>query len=250
MLKRDKQGIFRVLSLLAVFMIFSSGIMAKSIDSVYVYLFPGQGSDERIFEEIKLEPHYRIINVVYPVPEANTSLKDFALQIGKQVDTSRRYIFIGVSLGGMISSELAEMMKPEKVIIISSAKCRDELPLRYKFQKKIPVYKLVPKAMIKMGAQILQPIVEPDRKKNKDTFKSMLGKKDKLYLKRTVGMIINWEKKTYNNKIIHIHGTNDHTLPYRKVKANYKVNKGSHMMTLTKGQEINLLINKILQNEI
>ncbi len=212
-----------------------------------IYLFPGQGSDERIFEKIKFDPSYKIVHIKYPVPEKGTTMKQFAEIIRQQIDTSGKYTFIGVSLGGMLCSELSETLHPEKIIIISSAKSRKDLPFRYRFQKSIPVYKIIPAGLIKLGARILQPIVEPDRKKNKSTFKSMLKSKDKKYLKRTINMIVKWDKTTYSNKIIHIHGTKDHTLPIRKLKADHIIKKGSHMMTLTRGEEINILIGSILK---
>lgn len=62
-------------------------------------------------------------------------------------------------------------------------------------------------------------------------------------------MIINWDRKTSSDKIVHIHGTKDHTLPYRKVKSDYTISKGSHMMTLTKGKEINDILNEILRSK-
>jgi hypothetical protein len=49
--------------------------------------------------------------------------------------------------------------------------------------------------------------------------------------------------------MIHIHGTDDHTLPIKNVKADYIIEGGSHMMVLTRGEEINQLIIKILANE-
>ncbi len=248
MLKRGKYRFFCFLGLLVFFVVFPAKTRAQE-GKTTIYLFPGQGSDERIFSEFKPDSNFRLVSIKYPIPEKGTSLSDFAKQMIPQIDTSSPYIFIGVSLGGMISIELNEIMRPEKVIIISSAKCRDELPFRYKFQKTVPLYKLVPKGMIKMGARVLQPIVEPDRKKNKSTFKSMLKSKDKKYLKRTVAMIIKWDRKTYSDKIIHIHGTKDHTLPYRKVKSDYTIKKGSHMMTLTRGEEINVLLNEILNSK-
>jgi pimeloyl-ACP methyl ester carboxylesterase len=220
--------------------------LAFSNNVTLVYLFPGQGSDDRLFEKIKLDSNFRIVNVTYPTPAKGTTMREFAHIISKQIDTSQKYIFIGVSLGGMICSELADFMKPEKIIIISSARCCKELPFRYKFQKIIPLNKIIPKGLIKIGAQLLQPIVEPDRKKNAATFKSMLKSKNPTYYKRTVDMIINWDKKTYNNDIIQIHGTNDHTIPIRNLNANYKIDKGSHMMTLTRGDELNKLILSIL----
>lgn len=214
-----------------------------------IYFFPGQGSDERLFEKIDPDSAYTYVYISYPVPDKKESLHNFAQRLSAQIDTTKPYVFIGVSMGGMIISELCDHMHPEKAIIISSAKCREELPFRYKFQKAIPLYKIFPAAVIKGGAKMLQPIVEPDRKKYKSIFKSMLSAKNKLYMKRSVGLIINWNKNNYSGKIIHIHGTKDHTLPLRKVKCNYVVQKGSHMMALTRGEEINELIKKILSEK-
>jgi esterase/lipase len=155
-------------------------------------------------------------------------------------------MFIGVSLGGMFCSELADILKPEKIIIISSAKCRDELPGLYKFQKYVPINKIVPKRMVKIGAQILQPLVEPDRKKNKSVFKNMLKNKSPDYYKASANMIVNWDKTEYNHSIIHIHGSKDNTLPFRRIQADYILPEGSHMMTLTRGEELNSLIMSII----
>jgi pimeloyl-ACP methyl ester carboxylesterase len=211
-----------------------------------VYLLPGQGSDERIFEKIKLDTNFIIKNIKYPIPEKKQSLAQFSKQISTQIDTTKNYILIGVSLGGMICCELAEFLKPKQILIISSAKNRAELPKRYKFQKTFPINKIIPRKVIYWGAKFLQPIVEPDRNNYKTTFKAMLGDKNPKYLKRTANMIINWERQIFNKKIIHIHGNNDHTLPIKNIKADYIIENGSHMMTLTKGEEINALILKIL----
>lgn len=147
----------------------------------------------------------------------------------------------------MICVELAELLHPEKTIIISSAKNRNEFPFRYKFQKKLPLYSVFPPFIIKGGAKILQPIVEADRKKHKKTFKSMLNDKTAAYYKKSVKMIMKWERNTNTSKIVHIHGNNDHTLPIRKIKGvDYEITCGSHMMALTRGLEINAVINEIL----
>lgn len=208
-----------------------------------VYLFPGQGSDERIFRELKFDPACRIVHIKYPVPEKRTMLAGFSKQIAQQIDTTGTdYIFIGVSLGGMICSELSERYHPKKIIIISSAKCRSELPFRYRFQKYIPLYKWIPPFLIKGGALFLQPIVEPDRRRYKSVFKSMLKSKSSRYLKRTIAMIVTWDKKDPGKNIVHIHGSNDHTLPARHVKADTIISGGSHMMTLTKHELINDLL--------
>jgi pimeloyl-ACP methyl ester carboxylesterase len=230
----------------ALFVCFFGVWTLKSQPTKTLYLFSGQGSDARIFSKISFDSSFRVVHIQYPVPAGKSSLQQYAQVLREQIDTNSNYSFIGVSLGGMICSELSEIMYPQKTIIISSAKCRGELPFRYRFQKNIPLYQIIPKRMIKLGARILQPIVEPDRKKQKAIFKSMLKQKDARFLKRTVAMIVKWNKTNCSPTIYHIHGTKDHTLPIRKTKPGYVVQNGSHMMTLTRAAEISTLIKEIL----
>ena len=74
----------------------------------------------------------------------------------------------------------------------------------------------------------------------------MIEAKDPAYIKRTVNMIINWEKNGYHPGIIHIHGDRDHTLPHKRVNYDYLVENGTHMMIYIRGDEISALINDIL----
>jgi pimeloyl-ACP methyl ester carboxylesterase len=212
-----------------------------------IYFFPGQGSDKRILDSLKIDPRFEKVFIEYPVPKRGTRLKEFAKELSAKIDTTKPFILIGVSLGGMLCSEMNEYLSAEKVIIISSAKNRKELPFRYRFQRYIPLYAILPPALLHWGAKIMQPIVEPDRNRNKETFKAMLNAKNPRYIKRTIRMIVNWKLTTNSKKIFHIHGTKDHTLPYRKIKSpDFTLNKGSHMMTLTRAEEISKILREIL----
>jgi hypothetical protein len=99
---------------------------------------------------------------------------------------------------------------------------------------------------VKWGARFLQPIVEPDRRKESETYKAMLADKDPEFLLRTIPMIMRWERTSNSADIIHIHGTKDHTIPYKNVKCDYTIQGGSHMMTLTQSNKVNEILNTIL----
>jgi pimeloyl-ACP methyl ester carboxylesterase len=215
-----------------------------SHNDTVIYLLPGQGADCRLFRHIEFP--YDTVHLELPVPPKNSTLRAYALGFIPRIDTARAFILIGVSLGGMICSELADTLAAEKIIVISGAKCLKELPGRYRFQKTIPLNKIIPGGMIKWGAKVLAPMVEPARRQDKEFFKSMLEAKDPAYLKRTVDMVINWEKKNYDSNIIHIHGDRDHTLPHRHIKYDYLVKDGTHMMVYIQGDEVSRLINEIL----
>lgn len=212
-----------------------------------VYLLSGQGSDARIFDEIKWDSSALDVRYLpYPIPERGEQMPAYAQRMAQGIDTSKVFSLVGVSLGGMIATEINTFLQPEKVIVISSAKCRAELPLRYRIQRFLPLYALVPKALIKVGAQVAQPLVEPDRKHYKDTFKAMLKAKDKRFLKRSIRMIVNWQKEECEDEVIHLHGDNDHTLPIRRVQADHIIKNGSHMMTLTRGSDLTSLLHALL----
>jgi pimeloyl-ACP methyl ester carboxylesterase len=217
--------------------------------AITVYLFPGQGADYRLFRDLKFPEGYDTVHISYPVPQKRETMKEFAEGFIPLIDQGAPFILVGVSLGGMICTELADTLHPEKTILISSAKAWFELPGHYTFMRKFHLDRIIPKGMVKAGARILQGLVEPDRKQDPETFKDMLKKKDPLYLKRTGQMIISWEREDYHPDIYHIHGDADNTIPIRNLICDYVVEDGSHMMTLTRADEISLIIREILRGE-
>lgn len=213
-----------------------------------IYLFPGQGSDCRIFSKLEFDTtKYDIHCFDYGTPRANESLSEFALRLSREIDTTQSFVLIGVSLGGMFCTEIAHILNPEQTIVISSAKTMKELPKKYTIQKEYQLYKFIPDHWYKKGALLLQPIVEPDRKNEKETFVSMLNCKSPVYFKRTVKMLIHWDRKSCTEEVIHIHGSEDNTIPMDDFSPNYVIEKGSHMMTLTRAEEISVLLNRILE---
>lgn len=228
------------------FYLLSCGLLSAQNAKPVIYLIPGQGADSRQFKNLSIDNKFEVKNIEYFTPEKGWEMKDFAKALVAQIDTSRKFVLVGVSLGGMLATEMGDFLHPEKIILISSAKCRDEFPGRYKFQRVIPIYKWVPGGLVKGGAKFLQPLVEPDRKYDSEMFKSMLNDKDPVFMKRTVAMIMEWDRTDYRQDIIHIHGDNDHTLPGKNIKYDFLIKNGSHMMVVTRADEISVLINQIL----
>jgi len=123
-----------VINILIISMLFLS---ANSMGKTKIYLIPGQGSDERIYSKIEFSGNYEVVHIKYVMPDENENMSAYAQRLAQQIKEEDGFILIGVSLGGMLASEIAEITNPEEVIIISSAKNSTELPKRYNFQKKI-----------------------------------------------------------------------------------------------------------------
>ena len=102
------------------------GIKARAQHTLY--LFPGQGSDSAIFSKMNFPDSYELKYMELPTPNKDEMLPEYAQRFVSEINTSEKFSLIGVSLGGMICTELTDVLKPEKVILISSAKCAAELP--------------------------------------------------------------------------------------------------------------------------
>jgi len=212
-----------------------------------IYLISGQGADHRLFSKLSLDPKFNINYIHFEIPKKGSSMCDYGHQLSAQIDATQPFILIGVSIGGMIATEINEILKPTQTIVISSAKTYKELPQLYTIQRKLKIHKLIPGRFSKIAAQVLQPIFEPARKTEKEIFKQMLKDKDPIFLKRTIDMIVRWDRKSYDDSIISIHGDNDNTIPIRNVSVDHIVENGSHLMILTKANELSTLLNKILK---
>ncbi len=212
-----------------------------------IYLISGQGADERLFRDFSFSNEYEVKCLDFVLPHPNSSMQDYARQLTEQITPTNDIILIGVSIGGMLASEISELIECKRVIVISSAKTRLELPRKYRIFKNFQLQKLIPPSFLKRSAKIAQPILEPDSNKEKELFDEMLDGKDPLFLKRTIDMIVKWDRLTPIDNIIHIHGDADNTIPLKHVKADYIIKGGSHMMALTKGREVSDLINEILR---
>lgn len=211
-----------------------------------VYMIPGQASDARLYKNISITGK-EVVILNWILPEENELMNSLAKRMAAQIDTSLPFAIVGVSLGGMIACEMSTFLSPEKVIVISSATARHQIPGRYRMMARFPFYKILPARLIKAGAKITQPLVEPDRKNEKDTCEAMLNDKDGEFLKRSIHCIVTWQSPRLDtSRVVHIHGTSDNTLPVRFVKADYHIENGSHMMVLTRGKEISELLNKLL----
>jgi hypothetical protein len=215
--------------------------------SINVYFFPGQGSDQRIFRDFELHPYCTKHFFELPLPFEGEKLAEYASRFIPKIDTTAPYVFIGTSLGGMICSELTNQLNPIATIVIASAKNRNEMPFQYRFQRIVPLNTLPPPMFYKASSFIAQPIVEPDRKREKDLFISMLKEKDPVYMKRTVDMMINWERTVSVEGVYHIHGNLDNTLPIKNIEYDTLIEYGSHMMTLLRSADINVIVNQRIE---
>ena len=96
-----------------------------------VYMIPGMGTDYRVYRDFNLN-YGNIKYIQWADPGNIRTLEEYAALLKNQIDTSRKYIIVGTSFGGMIGVELSQKLNNPNLILISSAKTKKELPNKYK----------------------------------------------------------------------------------------------------------------------
>src|SRR5690606_9720296 len=105
-----------------------------------VYFMPGMAASPLIFENIRLpEDRFEVYYLEWMLPLENESLKNYALRMCVHIKHEAP-VLIGVSFGGMLVQEMVAYVNPRKVIIISSVKCREELPAKMLFARYTRAY--------------------------------------------------------------------------------------------------------------
>ncbi|RWX01000.1 alpha/beta fold hydrolase [Flavobacterium cerinum] len=217
------------------------------MDRIPVYFMPGMAASPKIFENIKLpEDQFEVIFLEWCLPFDDESIKDYAARMVQHI-THQNPVLIGVSFGGVLVQEMAEIIKVRKVIIISSVKCNAEFPRRMRFAKKTHIYRLFPTRMMQRVDWLAKIAVGNNVITRKlQLYEKFLSVRDKKYLDWAFKTILLWDRAVPDAKVVHIHGDNDEVFPPKYLKGYIPVNGGTHIMIINKFKWINENLPRII----
>jgi pimeloyl-ACP methyl ester carboxylesterase len=207
-----------------------------------IYLLSGLGADKRVFDFIDFSG-FRVNHVDWIEPAGNESIESYAKRLLVQIKTNRP-VLIGVSFGGMVAVEIAKLIETEKVIVISSATTKLDIPIYFRIVGQLRLSKLIPIRFLKTTNSLTYWFFGAETEKENELLRVIIEETDDRFLNWALDKIANWKNRTLPTNVVHIHGTNDKILPLRK--ADFEVSNGGHLMVVNKAEEISGLIRKIL----
>lgn len=209
-----------------------------------VYIFSGLGADERVFQKLRF-PGCDPVFIRWIAPERDEDMTQYAQRISKQI-ADPDPVLIGLSFGGMMAVEVAKQIKPSSVILIASAKSRNEIPMMYRLAGKVGIIKLLPANLLKQSNFFTNWLFGIETNEDNQLLKQILIDTDPKFLKWAMRQIIRWKQTETLPNVVHIHGTKDRILPYNCVKSDVTVRNGGHFMTMNKAEEINAILASLL----
>lgn len=209
-----------------------------------IYCIPGLGADEGVFKNLDLS-FAKPVFIPWLQPLHHEPLSKYAARLQQEFIGEPHPIILGLSLGGMIATEISISTPSAKTIIISSAKTTDEIPYYWKFFRYLPVYKILPQWSIKKSSGIQYYFLGATSASTKRYVDEAIKNANTEFYRWAVGAIISWQNKTVPLNVTHIHGLGDKILPLKYVKPDITVNNGGHLMIMEKALEISTLIKQV-----
>lgn len=213
-----------------------------------IFLIAGLGADTRLFNNIDLGD-----NDVTPVdwlePNEHDTLATYAQKLVHQYFITDNSIVIGVSLGGMIAVEIAKQVRLNKVILISSIKTINEAPWYYKLGNILPVYRLIPGALLAKVGFMIRPVFGKMDPHDTWLFKDMLKQSSPKFIKWALRAVLKWKNEVVPENLYHIVGDKDLVFNYKNISNATIIKGGTHIMVFDKAKQINKWLKSILKKK-
>lgn len=204
-----------------------------------LFLFSGLGADKRVYEYLDLSA-YKVNHVDWIDPLPNESIEQYAGRLSEKIGKNNP-ILVGVSFGGMVAIEIAKQIPVEKIILISSAKSKKDIPApRFDFMRKLQLHRFIPTRLVKNPNRIVFWFFGVEKKWEKDLLRAIMCDTNVAFFRWAIDRIVNWGNETVLDNAIHIHGTKDRLIPF--TTADYKIEGGGHLMIINRAEEIEEII--------
>lgn len=201
---------------------------------IHVYFMPGLAANASIFEYIKLpEDRFKVHYLRWIIPYEKESLTEYAQRMNKYVKHDHA-VLIGVSFGGVVVQEMSRFLNLKRLIIISSAKCRQELPRRMRLAGKTGLFRLLPLGLLDYVDHFEKVAVGSYFKKRARLYRQYLSVRNRRYLDWAIRNMVQWDCEEPRKEIIHIHGDKDEIFPVRYIRDYIRVEGGTHVMIINR----------------
>jgi len=202
-----------------------------------IYLISGLGADKRVFSKLELGD-LKVVHLDWIEPLKNESLKSYAKRLSERIDDTQEFYLLGVSFGGVVAQEIAKILSPKKLFIISSLKHQSELPSVYKLGRILMPF--VPGFLFTVPMPFFRFTFGVNGESWK-LLKKIIRDQDPKFMRWAIGALLGWTQEgNINCESIRIHGTKDRVLPQT---GNARlVDGGGHFMIYNRAEEVSVAV--------
>lgn len=212
---------------------------------MHLYFISGLGADRSVFQKLEFSPVHTIHHIDWIPFRRGESLAEYARRLSAVIDTSRSFALIGLSLGGMLASEMTTFLQPAQTILISSAPTAAHLPPWFRLMGKLKLHYLTPDSAYRWSNAFTYWLFGLKTAEEKALYKSIVQAANPQFVRHAINAIMTWKKTDRPPGIHHFHGSKDRLLPVRYAKPDTVI-QGGHLAVFTHAAELSLLLSQLL----
>jgi hypothetical protein len=210
-----------------------------------IFIFSGLGADHRVFHKMNFH-QFEPVYIHWLEPLKNETIQNYALRISNQI-TEPNPLVIGISFGGMMAIEVSKFLPFQKLVLIASAKSKQEIPLFYRVLGKLKVPLFFPMGWLKKSNRLSYFVFGVSAQEDRKILDDIYNDTSPTYLRWALNAVCTWQNETITQNLIHIHGTNDRILYYSNIKNAVSITNGGHLLPLTETKKLEVLILNFLR---
>lgn len=204
-----------------------------------LFCLSGLGVDERAF--VHFQPDgIELVHIPWIEPEKNESLKNYAHRLFESTELPADYAVLGVSFGGMIATEFAQIRQPSHLFLVSSAEGQHDLPWKFLAGRFLPLHRLLPKKMLISSSWVIRYLFSVKQPEERQMLQGILSTTNPEFLRWAMHAIVHWKGYHHTNSI-RIHGAHDRMLPSPK-NIQHRIQGAGHFMIVNRAVEIEEIV--------
>lgn len=213
------------------------------------YCISGIAADKRVFKHLQLPEGFtpRFIDWISPLPAE--TLPAYANRLTKQMDLTEPFVLIGVSLGGIMSSEISKQFRSagniRGTILIGSVPQTSQIPPYFTLLGKLKLQKIMPISWL-LWAGWMKRYFTNESKEDKKDMREMIWSSDRNFVRWGMQAVLDWKNEELPSPFWHIHGTRDEVFPFGFVRPTHTIRKGDHLLMVSHPKRVNEILAEIL----
>lgn len=221
-------------------------------------LLSGLGADRRLLRPQESLP-LRVVILDWIEHRRRDTLATYGRRLIDRIDVAPPFFLGGVSMGAMLALEMSRWVNPEAVFLISGARSNREIrpllrvlgrfvgtaPLWGKTPPLVtrPLGAFIAKHLLFSHGQLTRGIREACAEMGRDCSPS--------FVRWGCRATTTWPgAENGRAPVYHIHGENDRVFPLRRVRPDYVVRGGSHLINLTHAEEVNAYLREKIETHL
>jgi pimeloyl-ACP methyl ester carboxylesterase len=182
-------------------------------------------------------------------PNLNESLAGYARRLAERVEPGLPFFLGGASFGGMLALEMAQHLRPEGVLLLSSCRSPSVLPCLHRFGAGAAP--LIPGAFVSLMMRFRAPIRRAFGvcdAQHSDLLIQMMRDIPFSFVRWGLAALMAWPGAAeLAAPICHIHGACDRVIPLRCVRPDVVIAGAGHLANVTHAEQVNAAIMVFLE---